>query len=74
MSYIGVKRGLSREEQIFRTSGNKVLRRIFRPMQKDRAWKKLHNEELHKEYFGLCKRTEHGENYITWNFTNGTIS
>jgi hypothetical protein len=41
-----------REELRLRVFENRVLKRIFGPKrEKDRLWKKLHNDELHSLYF-----------------------
>jgi hypothetical protein len=41
-----------REENRFRVSGKRVLRRIFRPEREEVAggWRRLHNEERHNLY------------------------
>jgi hypothetical protein len=41
-----------REENGLRVFENRVLRRIFGPKRdEDGSWRKLHNDELHNQYF-----------------------
>jgi hypothetical protein len=49
-----------REEHILRVFENRVLRRIFGPKRDEVTgeWRKLHSEELHKEFGVKARRKE----------------